>query len=34
MRGPVKRFVRLGRQEGAEVEVTAGLSDGEVVIAP
>jgi RND family efflux transporter MFP subunit len=32
--GPVKRFVRLGRQEGAEVEVTAGLSDGEVVIAP
>lgn len=32
--GPVKRFVRLGREEGNEVEVTAGLSDGEVVIAP
>lgn len=32
--GPVKRFIRLGREDGAEVEVTAGLTDGEVVIAP
>jgi len=32
--GPVKRFVRLGREEESEVEVTAGLGDGEVLIAP
>lgn len=32
--GPVKRFVRLGRTEGEMLEVTAGLVDGDVLIAP